>query len=376
MQPENAKELLKKYREGTATDAEKELLGDWVLFGKLRDLDLTDAELEQELALLDEGLGLRRANVTRLWPRIAAAASLLLLLSVGGYLILHKAKETKQTQSLAQNQIHDIAPGGNKATLTLSDGRKIILSDAHNGTIASQGQTLINKTADGKLVYAGHSPSGTGSGELPAVYNTLTTKRGEQYQVILPDGSKVLLNAASSLRYPVAFTGTERLVELTGEGYFEVVHDSKNPFKVKVNGEIVEDVGTHFDLNAYSDEPAVRTTLLEGSVKVSGGNSMVMIKPGEQAILKNDAIRVVNADVDDAVAWANGLTTFESDDIYGVMRQVSRWYDVQVEYQGVMPQKHFSGAVSRAANLSEVLKVLELSGIHFKVQGKTITVMP
>lgn len=373
MQPKNAKELLKKYREGTATDAEKELLGDWVLFGKLKTLDLTDEELEQELALLDAGLDLHRKKVTRLWPRIAAAASIILALSIGGYFIVHKEKPAQQ---IAQNQIHDIAPGSNKATLTLSDGRKIILSDAHNGTIASQGHTLIDKTADGKLVYTGNSPSGMGSGEPAVAYNILTTKRGEQYQVILPDGSMAFLNAASSLRYPVAFTGKNRTVELTGEGYFEVVHNAKQPFRVVTTGEVVEDIGTHFNINAYSDEPKITTTLLEGAVRVSDGNGGAFLKPGEQAIMKNNTISVVKTDVADAVAWKNGFTTFENDDIHGVMRQIARWYDVKVVYEGVIPQKHFSGAVSRSANLSEVLKVLELSDIHFKVQGKTITVMP
>jgi len=373
MQPKDAKELLKKYREGTATDAEKELLGDWVLFGKLKNLDLTDDQLEQELNLLDEGMGLRRSKVTRLWPRIAAAASILLALSFGGYLLLHKTKETKQTQSFAQNRFHDIVPGGNKAVLTLDGGRRIVLTDAKNGKLAEQGNTIINKTQNGQVVYT----AGAAARRAESLtYNTIETPRGGQYELTLSDGTKVWLNAASSIKYPAAFTGNSRQVEITGEAYFEVAHNAAKPFRVVSNGQTVEVLGTHFNVNTYKDEPATRTTLLEGSVKVSDGNGGAIIKPGEQAILKGNAISVVKTDVDDVVAWKNGLTTFENADIYGVMRQVSRWYNVKVVFEGEIPARHFSGAVSRSAGIGDVLKILELSKIHFRVDGKTITVTP
>lgn len=369
MQHKNAKELLERFRQGKATQADKDLLGDWILFGKLKELHLTEKELEEELSMIAEALPLQKAKRFMLWPRIAAAASVLLALSIGGYFILHKQKPENQ---ISQNQIHDIAPGGNKATLTLSDGKQINLSDAHNGVIASQGLTSIKKTEDGRVVY---SPVSSNDAKAIA-YNTIATPRGGEYHLVMSDGTNVWLNASSSIRYPATFTGTTREVEITGEAYFEVAHNAAKPFHVLSNGQTVEVLGTHFNVNSYNDEPATKTTLLEGSVKVSDGSGGAIIKPGEQAILKDHAISVIKTDVDDAVAWKNGLTTFENADIYAVMRQVSRWYDVKVGFEGQIPRRHFTGAVSRTANLSEVLRILELSKIHFKVNGKTITVTP
>jgi len=306
------------------------------------------------------------------WPRIAAAASILLVLSFGGYFLLHK---TKPIQPLAQNQIHDIAPGGNKATLTLSDGKKIILTDAKYGTIASQGHTLIRKANDGQILY-NTANAGKANGGATMLYNTLTTNRGEQYKVVLPDGSKAWLNAASSLRYPVAFNGKERVVELTGEAYFEVVHNSAQPFRVRSRGQVVEDLGTHFDVNAYDDEPAMITTLLQGKVNVTDDGYSRVLYPGQQAVAAANAKLKVFADVDaeEVTAWKDGRFVFDNANIQTIMRQIARWYNVEIVYEGDVADRFFTGDISRNTNLSELLKALELSNIHFKLEGRKLIV--
>jgi len=320
--------------------------------------------------------GYRKSKKSFSYYRVAAAASIILGLTIGAYSLLHK----KPAPQIAQNQTHEILPGGNKAILTLANGNQISLTDAKNGKLAVQGNTAISKTSAGQVVYQA-APSGTGNPQSEIAYNTVSTPRGGQYHLTLADGTNVWLNAASSIKYPIAFTGNDRQVEITGEAYFEVVHNAAQPFKVAVNGQTVEDIGTHFNINAYSDEPAIKTTLLEGAVKVSTAKQNgVTLVPGQQAqVIAGkfpSKINVVVVDADETVAWKNGLTSFDNADIYELMRQVGRWYDVKVLYEGDIPQKHFTGAVSRSAKLSDLLKILELSDIHFKVEGKTITVMP
>jgi ferric-dicitrate binding protein FerR (iron transport regulator) len=211
------------------------------------------------------------------------------------------------------------------------------------------------------------------------LYNTISTPKGGQYQVTLSDGSKVWLNAASSLRFPATFSGKERKVELTGEGYFEVAHNKKMPFHVTVNDLDVEVLGTHFNINAYADESAIKTTLLEGSVKVVKGNETKIIEPGEQASVttSEDEINVKQqVDLEQVVAWKNGIFQFERADIESVMRQISRWYDIDVDYHGRVSE-HFGGTISRDVNISDVLKMLEMTGgVNFKIDGKKVIVMP
>lgn len=308
----------------------------------------------------------------RLWPRIAVAVSALLFLSFGGYFLLHK-KQVVPINAVSQH--HDLAPGRNKAILTLSSGEKISLSDAKNGIIAKENQGIIQKAADGSIVYQGNSSAG-GSQQL--VYNTITTPRGGQWPVVLPDGSRVMLNAASSLRYPVAFTNNERVVELTGEAYFEVAHNAAKPFRVVSNGQTVEVLGTHFNINAYSDEPAIITTLLEGSVKVRKEDAIVTIRPGEEAVWADHArqFKVDQADLDAAVAWKNGLFQFNHTSIESIMRQASRWYDVEISYKENIPHLTFSGNLPRSVNASRLLEILSITGVHFNIEGKKIIVTP
>jgi ferric-dicitrate binding protein FerR (iron transport regulator) len=320
-----------------------------------------------------------------LWPRIAAAAVIIVLLTAGSYFIFTK-RQVKQTAAIETTQEfknNDVAPGGNKAVLTLANGAQIILDSAGNGALTQQGNTKIIKLDNGQLSYN----SLNGSQTLPdkVFYNTISTPRGGQYQVVLADGSKVWLNAASSLRFPTSFTGQEREVELTGEGYFEVAHDATKPFKVSVNGIEVRVFGTHFNINAYNDEATIKTTLLEGSVKVGKGSASKVIRPGEQAQIENDGnalnpkIMVQAVDVDAAVAWKNGRFIFHGNDIQSVMRQLARWYDIDVNYQGNVTDEEFVGVINRSRyeNISEILDMLEKTRtVSFAISGRNVTVMP
>ena len=322
------------------------------------------------------------------WQRIAAAAVIIILLSVGGYFFFTKrqVKQTAVTEIRQQLKNNDVAPGGNKAVLTLANGAQIILDSASNGALTQQGNIKIIKLDNGQLSYKSLNGSSNGSssslrtGEV--LYNTISTPRGGQYQIILADGSKVWLNAASSLRFPTSFTGKERDVALTGEGYFEVAHNATKPFKVSVNGAEIEVLGTHFNINAYNDEATIKTTLLEGSVKVSKGSSSKMIEPGEQAQIENSGnpkIMVQAVDVDVAVAWKDGRFIFYGNNIQSVMRQLARWYDVDVSYEGNITDEEFVGVINRSRyeNISEILDMLEKTRtVSFAISGHNVTVMP
>lgn len=308
------------------------------------------------------------SNHPKLWPRIAVAASIVFVLGFGGYLYFKQPQKTAQTQ-LAEN---DVAPGKNTATLTLANGRKIVLSSALKGQLAKEAGVTITKATDGKIVYQVQE-----NNNEPNKINTLTTARGETYRVDLPDGTKVWLNAASSLKYPASFaSATERKVILTGEAYFEVAKDKLHPFKVETDKQEVTVLGTHFNINSYDDEPFVKTTLLEGRVKVLSNNSEEIIIPGQQSILKNGNIIIQTADIEEAVAWKNNEFLFNEDDFLTAMRKVSRWYDVDIIYDKTAPKNFkLGGFVSRTKNISAVLKLIQLTGkVHFKVEGRRILV--
>lgn len=306
------------------------------------------------------------------WLRVSAAVILVATIGIVAYRWMNKSTNIDRQTALRQNPPKkNITPGGNKAVLTLGNGTQVILDEAKNGNVASQGNTTIIKI-DGKLAYEKKGAANE------VMYNTITTPRGGQYQLELADGSKIWLNASSSLRFPTAFPGKERMVELTGEGYFEVAKNTAQPFYVKVNNMQVEVLGTHFNIMAYADESAVNTTLLEGSVKIRTGNTTSLLKPGQQARLQQENIKIKeDVDVEEVVAWKNGFFQFDRNtNIQQVMRQISRWYDVDINYDGAVPKRSFGGKISRESNLSEVLKVLEVSKIHFKLEGKKLSVMP
>lgn len=264
-----------------------------------------------------------------------------------------------------------IMPGNNKAILQLSGGRTILLDSTADGSLINEGDARISKK-DGQIVY---QQSGNAATEEDR-YNTLITPKGGQYQLILSDGTKVWMNAASSLKYPSSFTGSTREVELTGEAYFEVAKNPGKPFHVQLNGMDIEVLGTHFNVNAYDNEESINTTLLEGVVKVKGGLNDVQLKPGQQASGQpGKALRVLNdVDVDGVVAWKNGYFQFDQAGLDVLMRQIERWYDVTVKFEGKVPNRQFGGKISRNSNINDVLRILELTKVGFRIEGKTIIV--
>jgi transmembrane sensor len=302
------------------------------------------------------------------WRRMAAAAAVLVFISAGLYGWLQMGAKKPEPVIARQN---DVRPGTNKAVLHLADGTVVTLDSAGNQVI-QQGGTTINQQ-NGQLRYNANDPNAT-----TISFNTLATPHGGQYAVTLPDGSNVWLNSASSLRFPTAFAGAERRVELTGEAYFEVAKNAKQPFKVALEDKtIIEVLGTHFNVNAYKDEGAVATTLLEGAVRLTNGKERITIRPGERAQLQEGGTKFVidRPDVDRVVAWKNGFFQFNGDNITIIMKQLSRWYDIEPVYAGNMSMKDYSGYISRNSNISEVLKMLELTNeIRFKVEGRKVTV--
>ena len=304
--------------------------------------------------------------------RIAIAASLLGIIVVSYFLIKRNVSAPVVKAADTHQFKNDVSPGGNKATLTLADNSVIVLDDAKNGMLARQGASKIIKL-NGKLLY-----EAAGQNTRQAVYNTISTPKGGQYQLELPDGSLVWLNASSSIHFPTSFIDHERRVQITGEAYFEVAKNAEKPFVVMVNKSEVQVLGTHFNINAYSDEDEMRTTLLEGSIRFVDGNNISVLRPGQQSQLSKNRIVSVqsNVDVNEVVAWKNGLFSFDDASIENIMRQLSRWYDVDIEYKG-KTDDIFVAEMSRNIRLSDVLKALELTGrVKFEIDGKKIIVMP
>jgi transmembrane sensor len=312
-----------------------------------------------------ERLWMFRASVQKRWLPWAAAAAAV----VTGLLLTYTHKPIRN-KAIAPIAIVKHPPAGNRAMLTLADGTQIPLDSASNGALATQGNVQIVKLSNGQLAYRGSSTPGS-----TVQYNTLTTPRGGQYQVVLPDGTRVWLNSASSLVYPATFTGNDRTVRLNGEAYFEVAADANRPFKVKVNEMEVQVLGTSFDVMAYSDEQTVNTTLVSGAVKVAGK----LLKPGQQALLNpvSQQMAVQETDIDRVIAWKNGRFIFNDTDLPTILREISRWYDVQIIYKTTPGNEKYGGGISRRIDLSNVLQVLEASGKnHFSVTNKQVIVSP
>lgn len=374
MQQIYIKDLLKKYKDGTCTPAELEVLENWYLQWKPENgmqepgkLEMIKDEVWQSLAQQ-----MNQSKVSRLWPRIGAAAAIIFALSFGSYSLWHKT----HLQSITQNQHRDVPPGSNRATLTLANGQKIILTKGLNGRLANLGNTLVQVNAGNAISYTTNNPS---PADVKTEYNILTTKKGEQspYPLILADGSKVWLNAASSITFPTTFNGEYRVVTLTGEAYFEVSHNQAMPFRVKSEKQTVEVLGTHFDINTYAEEPSVKTTLLEGSVRIQAYPESTIIKPGQQAVLSRGKLQTITADTEDAMAWKNGLFSFTDASLESIMREVERWYNVEIVYgNDEIKQLLCSGIVTRFSNVSTVLRMMERTRqVHFKIEGKKIIVM-
>lgn len=388
-------QLIEKYQQGTLPDAEKAIVDEWFesLGGgnpaiwteqeenalKARIMQQIDAPGATGKRVLFRGKipETQPAKRGKEW-RIAAAACILVLLSAGTWLFFARAPEQTGPLVSTVQTGQDVLPGGHKAVLTLADGQNIVLDNAPNGLLAQQGPAKVVKESEEKVTY---TTPGTAPGEV--IYNTLTTPKGGQFQVQLPDGTEVWLNAASSIRFPTGFKEHERVVEITGEVYFEVSKlqgkNSRNmPFTVKVNDAAILVLGTHFNVKAYDDEQTVKATLLEGTIKVNRGTESEMLVPGQQAVLnKSDGtIMVMNeADMEGAVAWKNGLFRFSHADLKTVMNELARWYDVKVTFaEDTIPEQYFEGEIQRDLNLTQVLNILEKSRVKFRMEGRTIII--
>jgi transmembrane sensor len=403
MDKEQVIELIRKYNDGSASKEEIRLVENW--FVKQSELQQREPEdidylnvkrqmwlnIDQQIdhPVVERSLIPARKSVLRF--RIVAAAAVLLL-AVTAVFFYRNYKDLDGPQIVK----NDINPGKNKAVLTLSNGQKISLTDALNGQLAQQAGVTISKTANGQLIY---QAAPNASNKNNTEYNTIEAPRGGQWQVILPDGSKVFLNASSSLKYPVSFAAKERKVELKGEAYFEISHNKKSPFRVIAKGQTVEVLGTHFNIMSYDDEKTVKTTLLSGSVKVSSNGSnaagtnasgtnaagvnaansaaeSLILKPGEQAQVSPGNMKLIrDVDLEDVLAWKNGYFKF-NENLRSVMTKVSRWYDVEVVYETQPdPDFKFKGEISRDKNLSELLNMLDYTGkLHFKIEGRRVIV--
>lgn len=375
-----AKELLNKYMKGECTPEEKGLVEHWYLSESSKqslpddqeDFSPEKMQMWDEISEMSDLQNRRKRSGIILWGTSIAAAVLLIFSISNNFFI---EKEEALISKKENVQVFDKEAGSNKAILTLGDGSKIILDDALKGNIAIEGGISIRKSSDGSIVYDIPELAVRNSKSVP--YNTIETPKGGKYQVILPDGSIVWLNAGSLLRFPAIFTGNERNVELSGEAYFEVAKNIDIPFNVRTKNMNIHVTGTQFNVMAYNDESYSAATLVEGSVQVSNPSQKLFLQPGEQ-VLANETSKLSkrDADIEETIAWKNGLFQFNNSDIHTVMNQISRWYDVSIEYRGRVPEKHFGGYISRESKLSQVLKMLELSGVRFSVEEKKIIVLP
>jgi transmembrane sensor len=362
------KELIRRYRDNKASSEELDVFFHLMSEGELNE------ELEEvmsEETLTEEGNQWVLPLYKRSWFRVAAAV-LLFAASTITYIVYSK---TDKPQVIAESKplVHDIAPGGDKAILQLADGSTMILESTPNDSILKQGHTNVVKK-NGLLAYNAVNGNST-----EILFNTVTTPRGGQFQLVLADGSKVWLNAASSIRFPTAFAGKQRKVEITGEAYFEIAKNASMPFIVVVDGKSeVEVLGTHFNINSYADEATINTTLLEGSVNVKSNGESKIITPGQQTQVNSKGQIVLNKepDIEQVMAWKNGLFNFKGESIENIMRQLARWYDFSIQYENPVTEK-FYVKMNRNTNISNIFKILETTGgVHFKIEGKKITVKP
>ncbi|WP_461789730.1 FecR family protein [Pedobacter sp.] len=387
MTKERIAHLLKAYQNGTATELEREeftnllnehgsadffesLLDDqWM---SINEDDLKLVEFAGQTALLDriknQIHSVSKPKKISLLRIVAAAAIVLCILSIGIYL----TKYFNEPEEIYF--ANDVAPGKNGATLTLGNGKKIAINDALSGDIANEAGVKIFKNEKGQLIYQVIETQNSA-----LTFNTLTTTRGEQTEVLLPDGTLVFLNSQSSLNFPTNFKGAkERKVTLTGEGYFEVTKNKLQPFIVASNQQLVKVLGTTFNINAYTDEPHTATTLLEGSVNITNTNNQrsATLSPGQQATLSTDQLEIKTVETDDVVAWKNGYFMFNNETLSTILNRVSKWYDVDVIYKDdAMKNKTFFGSISRYKNISELLKIIQKTDVAtFEIKGRQVIV--
>ncbi len=376
MNQERLKFLLDRYFENECSDAEIEELNNWF---DDRDFGTTsfDNWLQNEGEAEEVSATLFKNFTESIQPKkktirfkLLSAAAIFLLVSMAALLLLRNNYNSDKKDQV--KKISEIVPGVNKAVLTLADGSEILLNDKGNGTIATQNSTSINKTGNDQVSY------NTGQGKIATSetqYNTMTTPRGGRYSLVLADGTEVMLDAASSITYPVAFNGNQRKVSITGQVYFKVVHNTKKPFSVSAKGQIIEDLGTSFNINAYADNSEVSVTLIEGDADVRNAVNKVNLNPGQQAVIKdgNNGIVVKPANLEEVIAWTTGWFKFQNKSIREVMKEAARWYDVEVEVGKDINEKKIGGTISRYKNISELLENLKITGnINYQIKGRRV----
>lgn len=372
---QKAKELFIKYKQGSCTDEEIDMIYSWYNHTK-EDFDISAITIEDVEAAkqniwsnlpVNESSSQKKSLSNFQSTLFKVAASVIItLMTLSIYYIFNN----KNYPSSAYTEL--IVPGTTKATLTLADGQKIDLEGADNGLISSNNELNIVKTEDGKIVY-----NSTGNTNNEMNWNILSIPVGGYYSIILSDGTVVWLNSKSILKFPERFLGSERVVELSeGEAYFDVKTITGWPFIVKVNHQEVEVLGTHFNVNGYDDEAHLTTTLLEGSIKLSNGKYSEVLLPNQQAISNNNSIKVHTVDANNYIGWVNNDFVFKNDNLGSIMRKISRWYDVEVSYPDELSNLKFSGTISRTKKIGEVLRIMELTGmVKFKYEGRRITVI-
>jgi transmembrane sensor len=392
MKKEEVQKLVDKYLHNTATAEETEKLFQWYRTEMNADsqwnFDLDEDE-ENLKSFIFSQIEVPESTDNQFKPQrkyysLVAAASVLFFIASALYFFLrtdYNITDPIPVKVVVNPVVNDIQPGGIKAILTLSDGKKIVLDDSQNGVVINQGGIKIHKNSEGVIEYTLSNSSNeqrvNQKQETQLVYNIIQTPVGGKFQLNLADGSKVWLNSASSLRFPVFFAGDTREVELKGEAYFEVSKNEHKKFSVRSGNQTVEVLGTHFNINAYSDEPSITTTLIEGAVRVIELNSKKsqILKPGEQSKVDSD-IRIQRKDIQAELAWKDGYFYFENASIETVMRQLGRWYGITARYESELPEHHFEGAIATNLTLLEVLEILQKSNIHFRLEGKEVVVMP
>jgi transmembrane sensor len=333
-------------------------------------------QLEEAMRDHEAQQDVRTVSIFRRY-RFVWAAAVLFLIAVGGYLYIQN-RQPALPAVVKEQPVNDAVPGTTKAVLTLADGSRVVIDSVQQGQLAIQGNTTVQRE-QGVIAYNETQPVTAQQGTQSVLYNTLTTAIGEQSPpLVLHDGTKVWLNAMSSIRFPVAFSGDTRTVEITGEAFFEVAKDPTKPFHVKVNTMDVEALGTQFNINSYNDEPDVRTTLVEGLVRVTQNAKQLILKPGEQAVAAPNLPLTNNhsPDINQVMAWKRGLFDFNHASLQTVLRQLARWYDIEVQFEGKIPNRSFRGKVTRDLNLSQVINILQDLDIKFRIEGKKLIVSP
>lgn len=372
--------LIEKFEQGRASEEDMQELDVWFR-SQEANTDLTDSLTpeQQELAksnllkrisnridseLPKEAILPRRKIISSVWVKMSAAC--LLLICIGAYFFLNNEQPA---QPETADLVTDFAPGSNKAVLTLGNGKQIVLDEAQTGKLADEGNTIIKKTDEGKIVY------GQNGKNQSVVSNTLATPKGGTYHLILADGTAVWLNASSSITYPSAFTGNTREVSISGEAYLEVAHNPGKPFRVKTGTQTVEVLGTHFNINAYDGQHAIKTTLLEGSVALTSAGQRKLLKPGQQGSLAGNTIRITKVDVAEVMAWKDGFFDFTDADIQTVMEEFSRWYNLDIVFDGQQTKETFTGRIPRSWSFAKVMNIMgTFKSTHITTKGRRVMV--